>query len=516
MPEITSNSIADTSACAACGTPYARAPESEHLALIVEAAPIAIVVADASGLLRLVNSLAQALFGYDSGELVGQTIEMLLPERFRGAHPALRAGYMEAASPRPMGAGRDLFGLHKDGREVPIEIGLSPLQTSEGLFVLAALVDISERKQADEHLRLIIDAAPNANILVDSSGRITLLNAEAERLFGYTRFELLGRSIDVLLPVRLRRGHAGLRASYLLAPSARRMGAGRELFGVRRDGSEVPIEIGLSPINTPKGQFVLASIIDIAERKHAESLRLASAGVLAQNAELEALNNELESFSYSVSHDLRAPARAIHGYARMLEKRYAQEFDAEGQRLLSVVLSEASRMGVLIDEILELSRLGRQELRITSLDMESLVRGIVNDLLRRSDANGVVFHIEELPRAFGDLVQLQRVWENLLSNAVKYSRKSTPPTVRVWGEYDGEKAVYHVEDNGVGFDMKYAHKLFAVFQRLHASAEFAGTGVGLAIVHRVIVRHHGRIWADSKVGRGARFSFSLLSVPSHG
>jgi PAS domain S-box-containing protein len=513
---MTSDFTRDESRCATCGAPHARAPDSEHLALIVEAAPIAIVITDAVGVLRLVNGRAQALFGYESGELLGQTLEMLLPERFRGAHPALRAGYTAAASSRPMGAGRDLFGLHKNGREMPIEIGLSPFQTPEGLLVLAALIDISERKQSEEHLRLIIDAAPNAKIMVDSSGQITLVNTEAERLFGYTRFELLHRPVEVLLPERFRRGHARLRASYLNAPSARRMGAGRELYGLHRDGSEFPIEIGLGPIKTPKGQFVLASIIDIAERKHAESLRLANAGMLAQNAELEALNDELESFSYSVSHDLRAPARAIHGYARMLEKRYAESFDAEGKRLLNVVLGEASRMGVLIDEILELSRLGRREMRITSLDMDVLVRGIVYDMVRRSDANGVVFQIEALPRAFGDLLQLQRVWENLLSNAVKYSRESSPPTVRVWGESDGEKVVYHVEDNGVGFDMKYAHKLFAVFARLHASDKFAGTGVGLAIVHRVIMRHHGKIWADAKVGRGARFSFSLLSAPSHG
>jgi len=490
-------------------------PDSRHLALIVDAAPIAIIVADADGMLRIVNEQAQKLFGYERDELLGQPVEMLLPSRFRKGHPGLRSAYVEAASSRPMGAGRELFGLRKDGVEFPIEIGLNPFPTPDGLLVLAAVIDISERKQVEEHLRLIIDAAPNAKVLVDTGGRITLVNAEAERLFGYTRDELLDQPVDALLPERFRRGHAGMRASYLDAPSTRAMGAGRDLYGLRKDGGEVPIEIGLGPIDTPKGQFVLASIIDITERKHAEGLRLASAGVLAHNAELEALNNELESFSYSVSHDLRAPVRAINGFARMLQKRHAGGLDAEGKRLLDVVQNESTRMGVLIDDILELSRLGRQEIRITRLDMSALVREVVREHSARAEPSNAVFELEALPPASGDLVQFQRVWDNLVSNALKYSRNSRPPTIRIWGELDGENVVYHVADNGVGFDMKYANKLFGVFSRLHASEEFAGTGVGLAIVYRVIMRHRGRIWADAAVDRGATFSFSLPSVSTH-
>jgi light-regulated signal transduction histidine kinase (bacteriophytochrome) len=216
-----------------------------------------------------------------------------------------------------------------------------------------------------------------------------------------------------------------------------------------------------------------------------------------------------------VSHDLRAPVRAIHGYSRMLEKRSSDKLDAEDRRLLDIVQSEAARMGILIDDILELSRLGREEMRIVRLDMDALVREVVRDLSERIDAKDAVFRIEALPSAYGDRVQLQRAWENLLSNAVKYSRDSRPPSVHVWGESLDGNAVYHVQDNGVGFDMKYAHKLFRVFERLHAAEDFAGTGVGLAIVYRVVARHRGRIWADAEVGHGARFSFSLPVVSSH-
>jgi PAS domain S-box-containing protein len=486
--------------------------DSRTLSTIAEAAPIAMVVADAAGVLRSVNEQALHLFGYESSELIGKLIDTLIPHRFREGHPALRAAYTKAASLRPMGAGRDLFGLRKDGSEVPVEIGLNAFATSEGLFVLAVIIDISERKHVEEHLRQIIDAAPNAKVLVTAEGEIALVNAEARRLFGYSLEEMIGSPVDMLLPERFRPGHAGLRASFVAAPSTRRMGAGRDLYGLRKDGQEVPVEIGLGPINTPKGQFVLASIVEITERKHAEMLRLASAGVAAHNAELEVLNKELESFSYSVSHDLRAPVLAIHGYARMLEKRAGDTLDEESRRLLSVVRSEATRMGLLIDDILELSRLGRRQMRIVWLDMDKLVAGTVRDLVARNEADGVTFQLEHVPPAPGDLVQLRSVWENLISNAVKYSRNSDPPTVRVFGETDGDRAVYHVKDNGVGFDMKYAHKLFGVFQRLHAAEDFAGTGVGLAIVSRVISRHRGQVWGEAEPGRGALFSFSLPLV----
>jgi PAS domain S-box-containing protein len=350
---------------------------------------------------------------------------------------------------------------------------------------------------------------PVAIVAVDNRGNVKLLNAQAERLFGYGAEELLGFTVDVLVPERFRAAHPGLRAGYLSAPISRPMGTGRDLYGLRKDGSEVPIEIGLNPISTPQGDFVLASIIDITERKRAEELRLLHAGMQQHNAELEALNKELESFSYSVSHDLRAPVRAVLGYARVIEEDYGPLLDDEGRRLLSVVHDEASRMGNLIDGLLAFSRLGRQPMQQTSIDMTALAREVAEEQVQLASRDTLVVDIQDLPFVRGDRMLLRQVWENLISNAIKYASKQAVIEVSIRGTLEAGRCVYHVQDNGVGFDMKYASKLFGVFQRLHRDDQFTGTGVGLAIVKRIVNRHGGSVWADAALGSGATFSFAL-------
>ena len=238
---------------------------------IVEAAPNAIVLVESHGKIVLVNAQTEKLFGYPRRELIGKPIEILVPERFRAAHPAYRTGFFAQPSVRNMGAGRDLFGLHRDGREIPVEIGLNPIRGNRENLVLASIIDISERKRAEERLRRVIESAPNAIILVGQGGRITLINAQTEKLFGYTREELVGQSVETLVPERFRGMHGGYRTSFFASPSMRSMGAGRDLFGLRKDGQEVPVEIGLNPIQTEEGGLVLASIIDITERKRAEA-----------------------------------------------------------------------------------------------------------------------------------------------------------------------------------------------------------------------------------------------------
>ncbi len=254
----------------------------ELFRLVVEAAPNAMIMVSRDGLITLVNAQAERLFGYPRVELIGRPVEMLVPARIRGSHPGMRNSYFASPSTRPMGVGRDLFGLTKAGREVPIEIGLNPIKTGDGTFVLASIIDITERRRADERFRLVVEAAPNAMIMVNSEGTMTLVNRQAELLFSYSREELLGHKVDILVPARSYAAHPGLRAGYFTAPSTRPMGIGRDLFGVTKDGREVPIEIGLNPIDTEDGTFVLASIIDITGRKRDEQA-------------LRALNQSLES-----------------------------------------------------------------------------------------------------------------------------------------------------------------------------------------------------------------------------
>jgi light-regulated signal transduction histidine kinase (bacteriophytochrome) len=225
--------------------------------------------------------------------------------------------------------------------------------------------------------------------------------------------------------------------------------------------------------------------------------------------ELEALNAELESFSYSVSHDLRAPVRAILGYSAAIREDYGPTLDDEGRRLLSVVESEAARMGELIDDLLAFSRLGRQQMAVADVPMTSLAREVAAECAREVDRDPATIIIDDLPPARGDRALLRQVWVNLISNAIKYSGKQPEPRVHVWGTRDAASVTYHVRDNGVGFDMAYADKLFGVFQRLHRSADFPGTGVGLAIVMRVVQRHLGSVWGSAELGTGATFSFSL-------
>ncbi|HEV7745396.1 MAG TPA: PAS domain S-box protein [Pyrinomonadaceae bacterium] len=247
-----------------------RKRNEERIHLVVEAAPNAMIMANDQGQITLVNRQTELLFGYARTELLGQPLEVLIPERYHAAHPGHRVGFFQKPSTRAMGVGRDLYGRRKDGTEVPIEIGLNPLKTPEGSFVLASIIDITERKRDEERLRLVVEAAPNAMIMANEQGQITLINKQTEQLFGYSRTELLGQLVEILLPQRYSAAHPEHRKGFFRDPSTRAMGAGRDLYGRRKDGTEVPIEIGLNPIKTPDGVFVLASIIDITARKQAE------------------------------------------------------------------------------------------------------------------------------------------------------------------------------------------------------------------------------------------------------
>ncbi|WP_354304334.1 ATP-binding protein [Pedobacter sp. UYP1] len=233
--------------------------------------------------------------------------------------------------------------------------------------------------------------------------------------------------------------------------------------------------------------------------------------VIERTEQLESVNKELESFSYSVSHDLRAPIRAINGYTKILKEDYAEAFDADGVKILQSIISNSKKMGELIDDLLAFSKLGRKQVTVSEIDMTGLVNIVREELLFEGDENIPEFEMGILPNAKGDKSLIKQVWINLISNAVKYSRNKAQTNIEIGAYTKDNLIVYYVKDYGAGFDMQYYDKLFGVFQRLHSQEEFEGTGIGLAIVQKIVQRHNGTVWAESKVDEGSCFSFSLLA-----
>lgn len=401
---------------------------------------------------------------------------------------------------------------------------ISGMEILAGAFLLVALAGILATyrryvrarflREEGERFRDLLESAPDAFLIVGREGRIVLLNSQTEAMFGYRREELIGRPVSVLAPERAHDLQSRLYAKYLADSPAEEKTLGIESEAVRKDGTEFPVEVNLGPVETSEGLLVATSIRDITERKRAEEeIRRLNADldrrVRERTAELEVLNKELEAFTYSVSHDLRAPLRHVSGFSHILLEECGAELSSTARRYLENIQRATRTMGDLIDDLLKLSQVGRQQLSPRRTPLNSLIEEVFVTLRQEAEGREVIFEAQELPSVKCDPGLVKQVFWNLLSNALKFTRSRERAIIQVGRTVvDGQRAFF-VRDNGVGFDMKYTDKLFGVFQRLHRQEDFEGTGVGLAIVQRIVNKHGGRVWAEGKVNDGATFFFTL-------
>ncbi|PPD12611.1 MULTISPECIES: sensor histidine kinase [Methylophilus] len=470
---------------------------------VVEAAPTAMVMVNKAGVIEMVNTQTELIFGYSRVELLGQLIDILLPERFRHQHPHHRASFFSDLSPRAMGTGRDLYGRRKDGSEFPVEVGLNPIETDDGVKVLSAITDISARKRMEERFRQVVEAAPNAMVMVNKKGIIEMVNTQAERIFGYSRAELLGQLIDILLPERFRHQHPNHRASFFSDLSPRAMGTGRDLYGRRKDGSEFPVEVGLNPIETDDGVKVLSAITDITARVKA-SEKLAE-----HRDELERSNKELATFAYVASHDLKSPLRGIFQISHWIEEDLNNgQTDAIPQHM-SLLRGRLRRMERLLDDLLAYSRAGRLEGSVSQVELGKWAQNIFE---MQAPPEGFTLEVAaDLPTLTTLATPLEQVLRNLFTNAIKHHDR---PQGRIRLDWRAASKTYHefsVTDDGPGISPEYQERVYLMFQTLRPRDEVEGSGMGLALVKKIVEAYGGTtsIVSDGIRGTTIRFTWPI-------
>jgi len=459
------------------------------------------VVIDHAGTIVLVNAQTETVFGYERSELLGQSVDVLVPSNLHELHRKHRSEYVNEPHVRSMGSGLDLRARRKDGSEFPVEISLAPLQTDDGLLISAAVRDVTSKRREERLFRGLLEAAPDAMVIVDKAGTIVLVNAQVENRFGYERGELIGKSVEILVPERFSGMHVAFRSGYVAGPRTRPMGLAGDLFARRKDGSEFPVEISLAPLETEEGLLVSAAVRDISERRRMQ----------------EEADRVKDEFFATVSHELRTPLTSMLGYSELMAD--LEPLSPQGQRFLSVISRSAERELRLVDDLLTLVAIEESGLSIRTsvIDIEPIVRDAVEAARPRAEEVDIDLSLE-IPgfpvQVDADRDRVGQAIDNLLSNALKFTPSGG--TVKVRLHVTSDAAEIEVADSGMGIGDIDPAKIFERLYRSGAAVaqQVPGAGLGLTIALAIVEAHNGTIGVVKSDNHGTTFrmSFPLISA----
>lgn len=356
-------------------------------------------------------------------------------------------------------------------------------------------------KASEEKFRGLLESAPDAMVISDKDGIIQLINSQTERIFGYTKEELIGQNVGILIPTKFQDAHPAHRDNYFANPKFRSMGIGLKLSGKRKDNTEFPVEISLSPLKTSEGLLVSAAIRDVTERRKAEEK------LSQKTLELERSNKELEQFAYVASHDLQEPLRTVSSYVQLLANRYKDKLDKDANEFIEYAVDGSNRMRELINSLLEYSRISRVK-PFEKIESSDIIVEVLHDLREQVKLTGAIIKYKDLPEIYCDRVLIGRLFQNLIGNALKF-RSDKKPVISISAEMRNGQYLFSVQDNGIGIRKEYWDKIFIIFQRLNNRETYPGTGIGLSICKKIVEKHGGDIWVESEPGKGSTFYFTI-------
>jgi len=494
-----------------------------RLTAIIDNAIDGIITIDSSGILESINPAAAKLFGYHPEELVGKNINVLMPEPDHSRHDGYLKNYAKTGEAKIIGVGREVTGKKKDGTLFPFLLGISEVQLEDKKLYTGIIHDITELKKTESELRKsekfinsIINTAVDGIITIDSRGTIELLNPSALKIFGYeSSTELLGKNIKVLMPEPDKSQHDQYMQNYLHTGVAKIIGIGREVTGLRKDGSTFPFTLSVSEMVVDGKKIFNGLIHDITEQKMVEERLRRYA------AELQRSNMELEDFAYVSSHDLQEPLRKIQAFGDRLREKERDKLSDQSKDYIDRMLNAASRMQKLINDLLTFSRITTKAQPFEVVNLNTILTEVLADIEISIERNKATIEAGELPSIEADPTQMRQLFQNLITNAIKFHKDDVNPVIKISAKKiqrkphltatPGDESVeLHFEDNGIGFDEKYLDKIFNIFQRLEGQ-KYEGSGIGLAICRKIAVRHGGDIIATSKPGQGATFIVKLAT-----